>query len=80
MKLHKGVGHPRLPDFIRFLKTVIVKGEVIRWAAKEFKCPACEANPKPKPSRLATIPKRYQQKWMDSKVQEINFRFQLLTT
>eukprot|EP00435_Cladocopium_sp_Y103_P050345 s671_g15.t1 len=60
LKLHKGVGHPNLPDFVRFLKTARVKDEVIRWTAREFRCPTCEANPRPKPSRLASIPKSFQ--------------------
>ena len=38
LKLHKGVGHPALPDFVRFLKAARVRGEVVRWTSKNFKC------------------------------------------
>ena len=59
-KLHRGTGHPALPDFIRFMKAARVRGEIVKWAAKNFKCEACEAKPKPKATRPATIPKTYQ--------------------
>lgn len=60
LKLHKGVGHPALPDFVRFLKAARVRGEVVRWTSKNFKCESCEAKPRAKAVRPATIPKTYQ--------------------
>ena len=60
LKLHKGLGHPQMGDFIRFMKAARVRGEIIRWTYKHFKCEACEAKPRPKPSRLASIPRTYQ--------------------
>ena len=59
-KLHRGLGHPALPDFIRFMKAARVKGEVVRWAHKNFKCEACQSRPKPKQVRVGSIPKTYQ--------------------
>lgn len=60
LKLHKGIGHPGLAEFIRFMKAARVKSELVRWAAKNFKCEACESRPKTKAVRPATIPKTYQ--------------------
>lgn len=48
MKVHRAVGHPQKPEFIRFLRAARVKGEVIKWASKEFKCDVCEAKAHPK--------------------------------
>ena len=59
-KMHRSLGHPQKPEFVRFMRAARVKGEVIRWAAHEFKCPACEARPKPKATRPAAIPRTYQ--------------------
>ena len=60
LKLHKGVGHPALPDFIRFMKAARIRGEVVRWASKHFRCESCDAKPRTKAVRPATIPKTYQ--------------------
>ena len=60
MKLHRGIGHPALPDFIRFMKAARIRGEIVRWAAKSFKCETCDSRPKTKAVRPATIPKTYQ--------------------
>ena len=60
MKLHKGVGHPQKAEFIRFMRAARVKNEVVRWAAREFRCDVCEAQAHPKAARLATIPRSYQ--------------------
>lgn len=60
LKLHKGLGHPQLGDFIRFMKAARIRGEIIRWTYRSFRCEACEAKPNPKPSRLATVPRTYQ--------------------
>ena len=59
-KLHKGLGHPATQDLVRFMKSARVKPEVIRWASKKFSCPICEARPRTKTVRPATIPKTYQ--------------------
>ena len=70
-KLHRGVGHPRLRDFIRFMRAARVKPEIVQWASKHFRCEACEAKPKPKPRRPAAIPKTYQ----PNRVVGVNFLF-----
>ena len=59
-KLHRGLGHPALPDFIRFMKAARVKGEVVKWAHRHFRCETCESRPKPKAVRVGSIPKTYQ--------------------
>ena len=59
-KLHRNVGHPQQPEFIRYMRAGRVRPEVIRWAAKEFKCDVCEAKQHPKSARPATIPRSYQ--------------------
>ena len=59
-KLHRGLGHPALPDFIRFMKAARVKGEVVKWAHRHFRCEICESRPKPKAVRVGSIPKTYQ--------------------
>ena len=60
MKLHRGVGHPALPDFIRFMKAARIRSEIVRWTSRKFRCETCEARPKTKAIRPATIPKTYQ--------------------
>ena len=52
MKLHRGLGHPQRSEFVRFMRAARVKEEVIRWAYKEFSCPAREAKQRPKATRL----------------------------
>ena len=59
-KLHRNVGHPQQPEFIRYMRAGRVRPEVIRWAAKEFRCDVCEAKQHPKSARPATIPRSYQ--------------------
>eukprot|EP00435_Cladocopium_sp_Y103_P057754 s1878_g20.t1 len=59
-KLHKGLGHPAIQDLVRFMKSARVKPEVNRWTSKSFACPICEARPRTKTIRPATIPKTYQ--------------------
>ena len=59
-KLHRGLGHPALPDFIRFMKATRVKGKVVKWAHRHFRCETCESRPKPKAVRVGSIPKTYQ--------------------
>lgn len=59
-KLHKNIGHPATSDMIRFMRAARVRGEVIRWAAKEFRCDICQAKVKPKSVRPGTIPRSFQ--------------------
>ena len=60
MKLHRNVGHPQKPEFIRFMRAGRVRSEVVRWAAKEFECDVCKAKQQPKAARPAAIPKSFQ--------------------
>eukprot|EP00435_Cladocopium_sp_Y103_P012580 s2098_g3.t1 len=60
LKMHRSLGHPQKPEFVRFMRAARIKGEVIRWTSHEFRCPACEARPRPKATRPAAIPRTYQ--------------------
>ena len=60
MKLHRNVGHPQLPELIRFMRAGRVRAEVVRWAAKEFECDVCKSKQHPKAARPAAIPKSFQ--------------------
>lgn len=60
MKVHKAVGHPQRGEFVRFLRSARVRKELVRWAAKEFRCEICEAKAQPKAARPAAIPRSYQ--------------------
>ena len=41
MRVHRAVGHPQDREFIRFLRAARVRGEIVQWAAKKFKCDVC---------------------------------------
>ncbi|CAK9115684.1 unnamed protein product, partial [Durusdinium trenchii] len=60
MKLHRGVGHPQINELVRLMRAARVRGEIVRWTAKHFKCEACAANPEPKAVRPVAIPRTYQ--------------------
>lgn len=60
LKLRKGVGHPQMPELIRLMRAARVRGEIVQWAAKHFKCEACAANPRPKTVRPVSMPRTYQ--------------------
>ena len=60
LKVHKAVGHPQRGEFVRFLRAARVRKELVRWAAREFKCEICEAKAQPKAARPAAIPRSYQ--------------------
>ena len=59
LKLHRGIGHPQLPDFIRFMKAAQIRGELIRWASKKFRCEAYDSAPSSKTVRPAAMPRTY---------------------
>lgn len=60
MKVHRSVGHPQKQEFIRFLRAARVRGEVVRWASKSFRCDVCEAKAHPKIPRPTALPRAYQ--------------------
>ena len=60
LKLHRGVGHPQVKELVRLMRAARVRGEIVRWAAKHFKCEACASNPRPKAVRPVSIPRTYQ--------------------
>ena len=60
MKVHRAVGHPQQREFIRFLRAARVRGELVQWASKGFRCDICEAKRHPKAPRPTAIPRAYQ--------------------
>lgn len=60
LKVHLSVGHPQNQEFIRFLRAARVRGDLVKWVAKEFRCDVCEANRHPKVPRPTAIPRAYQ--------------------
>lgn len=59
MRVHKAVGHPQNREFIRFLRAARVRGELIQWASKNFRCDICEAKQHPKIPRPTAAPRAY---------------------
>ncbi|CAK9025028.1 unnamed protein product [Durusdinium trenchii] len=60
MRVHRAVGHPQDREFIRFLRAARVRGEIVQWAAKKFKCDVCESKRHPKAPRPTALPRAYQ--------------------
>ena len=56
---HENSGHPSAKDFARMLRRGNCKPEIANWVAKNFKCPECEANKRPKSRRPTAVPKTY---------------------
>ena len=50
-RVHRNLGHPALEIFVRALKNAGVRDDVISWAKNHFRCPTCEARPRPTPAR-----------------------------
>lgn len=50
-KVHRNLGHPGLEIFVRALQNAGVRDHIVAWTKRHFRCPTCEARPKPKPSR-----------------------------
>eukprot|EP00439_Symbiodinium_sp_Y106_P075644 s391_g15.t1 len=59
-KVHENLGHPSNRDLARTLRIAHAKPHLVRFAAKEFSCPTCDARPQPKAARPAVLPKSYQ--------------------
>ena len=59
-KLHKNMGHPQTSEMVRFMRAARVRGEIVKWYAREFRCPTCEARAKPKVARPAAVPRSFQ--------------------
>ncbi|OLQ01608.1 putative transposon protein [Symbiodinium microadriaticum] len=59
-KLHDNLGHPAPREMARSLKLANAKPHIIRYVAREFRCPFCEARIRPKPARPAVLPKVYE--------------------
>ena len=60
MRVHRAVGHPQDREFIRFLRAARVRGEIVQWASKNFKCDVCESKRHPKAPRPTALPRAYQ--------------------
>ena len=52
-KIHRNLNHPARDTFIRALRNAEVKPEVLEWTKEFFKCPVCDAHPRPSPARPA---------------------------
>ena len=50
-RVHRNLGHPSLEIFLRSLQNAGVQDHIVSWTKKHFKCPTCEARPRPKPAR-----------------------------
>lgn len=59
-KLHRNLGHPQTSEMVRFMRAARVRGEIVKWYAKEFNCTVCEARAKPKIARPAAMPRSFQ--------------------
>ena len=59
-KLHRSVGHPNKAEMIRFMRAARVRGDIIRWVQKKFRCDLCESKMQPKLARPTAIPRSYQ--------------------
>ena len=56
-KIHRNLNHPARDTFIRALRNAEVKPEVLEWTKEFFKCPVCDAHPRPSPARPAHLMK-----------------------
>jgi hypothetical protein len=50
-RVHRNLGHPGNEIFVRALQNAGVRDHIIEWTKKHFRCPTCDARPRPKPSR-----------------------------
>ena len=59
-KLHENLGHPEPKMMARSMRIAHAKPQLVRYAAKEFKCEICQSRQKPKPARPAVLPRFYE--------------------
>ena len=52
-RVHRNLGHPGNEIFVRALQNAGVRDQIVEWTKKHFRCPTCDARPRPKPSRPA---------------------------
>ncbi|CAL1150714.1 unnamed protein product, partial [Cladocopium goreaui] len=50
-RVHRNLGHPGLDIFVRALQNAGVQEHIIQWTKRHFRCPTCNALPRPKPAR-----------------------------
>jgi len=50
-RVHRNLGHPGLEIFVRALQNAGVQDHIVAWTKRHFRCPTCDARPRPKPSR-----------------------------
>eukprot|EP00435_Cladocopium_sp_Y103_P020466 s1075_g5.t1 len=50
-RVHRNLGHPGLEIFVRALQNAGVQDHIVAWTKRHFRCPICDARPRPKPSR-----------------------------
>ena len=54
-RVHRNLGHPSLPRFLRALKHAGAKTEVLQWTKAAFRCPICAQNEKKSSYRPAHL-------------------------
>ena len=58
--LRQNMEHPACRELAKSMRMARVKPHIIRYVAKRFACPVCDAKPRPKPSRPAVLPRMYE--------------------
>ena len=56
---HENAGHPSAKDFARMLRRGNAKPEIANWVSRNFRCPECDANRRPKSRRPTAVPRTY---------------------
>ena len=59
LRAHVNMGHPAIGEFCRALRNGRCREGVVRWVKRYFKCPECEARPRPRTRPAAALPKCY---------------------
>ena len=59
-KLRNNLGHPQAMDFCRALRMARARSAVWKFVKDEFRCEACEQNPRPRSARPAMLPKNFE--------------------
>ena len=49
--VHRNIGHPGLDIFVRALQNAGVQDHIVQWTKRYFRCPTCDALPRPNPAR-----------------------------
>ena len=50
-RVHRNFGHPSREIFLRALRNLGVRDDILSWTKEHFRCSTCEARPRPSPAR-----------------------------